>query len=711
MSILEKAKYIKINYNDNNQIKKYINERYKIQFNWKYYLSYYKDVDLNNFEDTWCHWIKHGIKEKRKFFIYNDKENGSKSIKNTLGKEKENNNEIKKLHDESENLKKQIKKTIYEKKTLEKELKDVNKNNNNNFKLHLIRKHNLIYKNTNDDLNSIYYFGWKEVINNFINTYDHNLYNFDKQFFFDTCIERLLILGNKSEKKLCLKEIYNNDYKIITFIHNPPFQKWYKDNYKDTVIDKIIFNNDYTNKNLFKMIENNTLEENIYYFYTFTNSHKEYIYNKCPLYKNKLLTITYPIEITGLEKKFDINLFNQNKQIFHIGCRYRNFKYFIDFNKPKEYYKTILIKKEFEQDWNKLSHSYKLNEITILKELNNSEYEKIFTNSCVFVYFEDASAHNLILECIKFNTPIIVNKLQPIIEYLGQDYPLYYENISDLQQWHNPNYFQKQIINANNYIIKMDKTKFKLENFNKKISYDLKKLEVDDNKKLTWFCLIDDLNNIDDKFYNLYNNFISQNNNKSLELELIICESLRKNSKDDNPNFFEEEYDNNIQFNLFMDKIIKYCELMSNISYKIEKICGNYNNFLNCCFKKCNTHYMTIVELDDEHDIKFSETSINYLNNDPCCDILFPSYIITNNNYEEKFIFEKDVLLFQSNFSNINLPETSIVWRKDMRDIMGEFINLKDKKYILRAFWNKCINYNLNIKCCSKNILLKRKIS
>ena len=26
MSILEKAKYIKINYNDNNQIKKYINE-------------------------------------------------------------------------------------------------------------------------------------------------------------------------------------------------------------------------------------------------------------------------------------------------------------------------------------------------------------------------------------------------------------------------------------------------------------------------------------------------------------------------------------------------------------------------------------------------------------------------------------------------------------------------------------------------------------
>lgn len=700
MSNLEKKmRYIKINYKDDNEIKKYINEKYKKQFNWKHYLTYYNDLHLNNLDDTWKHWINYGIKEKRKFFLYPDKDcNRSSGI------------DIKKFNEESENLKKKIKKTIYEKKYLEQELISNNNNNNINVKLNLIRKHNLIYKNTHDDYNTVYYFGWKEVINNFINLYDHNLYNFDKQIFFDICIEKLLVLGNKSEKKICLKEIYNNDYKIITFIHNPPFQKWYKDNYRTNINDKIIFNNDYTNKNLFKMIENNTLEDNICYFYTFTNNHKEYIYNKCPLYKNKLLTVTHPIEITDAEKKFDINLFNQNKQIFHIGWRYRNFKYFIDFNKPKEYHKTILIKKEFEQEWNKISNSYKLDEITILKELNNNEYEKIFTNSCIFVYLEDASAHNLILECIKFNTPIIINKLQPIIEYLGEDYPLYYENSSDLQLLHNPNYFQKQIINANNYIIKMDKKKFKLESFNKKINYDLKKLELHDNKKLTWFCLINDLNNIDVKFYNLYNNFISQNNNKNLELQLIISEHLKKNVNNDDHNFFEEDYDTNVQFNLFMDKITKYCELMNNISYKIERIGDNYSNFLNTCFKKCDTHYMTIVDLDDEHDVKFSETNINYLNNDPCCDVLFSSYIVSNNNYEEKFMFEKDILLFKSNFSSINLPDSSIVWRKDVHDILNEFITLSDRKYIFRAFWDKCISYNLNIKCCSNDILFKRKI-
>jgi hypothetical protein len=179
MSNLEKKmRYIKINYKDDSEIKKYINEKFKVQFNWKYYLLYYNDLKLNNFDDTWKHWINHGIKEKRKFFIYPEKDN-----KKTVNKQ--DSIDIKKFNEESENIKKKIKKTIYEKKSLEQELINTNNNNNINVKINLVRKHNLIYKNTLDDYNTLYYFGWKEVISNFINLYDHNLYSFDKQIFFD----------------------------------------------------------------------------------------------------------------------------------------------------------------------------------------------------------------------------------------------------------------------------------------------------------------------------------------------------------------------------------------------------------------------------------------------------------------------------------------------------------------------------------------------
>jgi hypothetical protein len=72
---------------------------------------------------------------------------------------------------------------------------------------------------------------------------------------------------------------------------------------------------------------------------------------------------------------------------------------------------------------------------------------------------EDANAHNTIVECIKFNTPIIINKLPAVVEYLGEDYPLYYKNVDELEMLNNPNYLQKMIVNANTYIIKMDKKK------------------------------------------------------------------------------------------------------------------------------------------------------------------------------------------------------------------------------------------------------------
>lgn len=100
MSNLEKKMiYVKINYKDDNEVKKYKNEKYKKQFNWKHYLSYYKDLHVNNFDDAWNHWINHGIREKRKFFLYNEKE-----YKKPVNK-KDSDGDAK-FREESENLKK-----------------------------------------------------------------------------------------------------------------------------------------------------------------------------------------------------------------------------------------------------------------------------------------------------------------------------------------------------------------------------------------------------------------------------------------------------------------------------------------------------------------------------------------------------------------------------------------------------------------------------
>ena len=79
---------------------------------------------------------------------------------------------------------------------------------------------------------------------------------------------------------------------------------------------------------LMKSIEDYELNNHIVYFYTLCNYHKEYIYNKCPDYNNRIMSINHPIEINGLEKCFEYSLFCQNKQIIHIGWWLRNFKTF-----------------------------------------------------------------------------------------------------------------------------------------------------------------------------------------------------------------------------------------------------------------------------------------------------------------------------------------------------------------------------------------------
>jgi hypothetical protein len=556
-----------------------------------------------------------------------------------------------------------------------------------------LRKNNLVYKNIYDNY-GLHYYGWKEVINNFIKNFEKNN-NFQNQYFFDEWIEKFLIWGDKMEKNFYLKEIYNNEYKIITFCHNPPYNKWYNNDYKNNIKNKIIYNNEHSNKILMKTIQDYELNDKIVYFYTLCNSHKEYFYNKCNGFNNKLMTVNHPIEINGNEKCFDIASFTQNKQIIHIGWWLRNFKTFIDFKQPKEFHKTILIKSDFENEWNKISTEYKLDNITIIKELSNTEYEKIFTNSCIFIDLEDSCANNTILECIKFNTPIIINKIPSIVEYLGENYPLYFQNSDELQLLNSPNYLLSKIDTANKYLINMDKTHVMLETFNNKLNYDLNKLDPNEGNRLTWFCLIDNLDNIDKKIIQLYNIFVSQYDNSKLILHIVICES----------NINDERYIN------FIENLKKYSEIVFNIVYSIKNVKNNYNDYLNYCTDICDTKYLVIVDVQDYYEKQYSSYFINYLNDNPNCDVAFSSYKLTNDkDYNEEFIFNKELMLFTNNYTSIIMPETGVVWRNDMSKLIGKFIPLKNRSFIFRDFWIKTIKKNFNIKCCNNSILYVSKV-
>jgi exopolysaccharide biosynthesis predicted pyruvyltransferase EpsI len=108
-----------------------------------------------------------------------------------------------------------------------------------------------------------------------------------------------------------------------------------------------------------------------------------------------------------------------------------------------------------------------LKKVEIIEQVTNDEYDILLQENIVFIKLIDASACNTIIECIIRSTPILVNRLPAVVEYLGSDYPLYYNTLEEARDLAEND---DMILKAYKYLENKDKTFLKiktfLENFN-----------------------------------------------------------------------------------------------------------------------------------------------------------------------------------------------------------------------------------------------------
>lgn len=206
-------------------------------------------------------------------------------------------------------------------------------------------------------------------------------------------------------------------------------------------------------------------------------------------YNIKVNTLYHPSDFNC--KVFDINKFliNTNKKIVQIGGWLRNSYAIYQLNLPNSLNK-FLIKKAvlkgramenyFKPNnmFEKLSKSKFItnkyysgmieylekldSSVEIISELSNDDYDILLEKNIVFINLYDASAVNTVIECIIRNTPILINKIPAVVEYLGENYPFYYDDISDAGL---KAIDINQIIQTYNYLKEMDKTKFTINYF------------------------------------------------------------------------------------------------------------------------------------------------------------------------------------------------------------------------------------------------------
>jgi len=238
--------------------------------------------------------------------------------------------------------------------------------------------------------------GWKEVVSK-IKYYLEN----------DNGIELHTNIESESINNVTIKNPW------IGIIHNVP-------KHPDYVME--YYNIDCSNEIFFSSHTWQSSKNKCKGLITFSNYSKNFIKAQT---STPVCNLFHPTE--NSVEKFNWNNFekNKDKKIIMIGHWLRNF---YTLEKIKSNILKVCLLKGGDFIYEKL----KLNNIFFLERIDNTAYDDLLSNNIVFLDLFDSSANNVIIECIQRNTPIIVNKLEAVVEYLGENYPLYFNNLNEI---------------------------------------------------------------------------------------------------------------------------------------------------------------------------------------------------------------------------------------------------------------------------------------
>jgi hypothetical protein len=175
-----------------------------------------------------------------------------------------------------------------------------------------------------------------------------------------------------------------------------------------------------------------------------------------------VIFVKHPINFNNiLHFNIDEYIENKEKKLIQIGQQLRKISSIFEV-KIENHEKLWLtgmsnltvaennLKREYNKINKKIPEDYK-KKFTYLKNIN--EYDKLLENNIVCLDLYNSSANNTVLECIIRNTPIIINKTPGVLEYLGEDYPLYFDNLDEV----NDLLDIQKIKSANEYLKNMNK--------------------------------------------------------------------------------------------------------------------------------------------------------------------------------------------------------------------------------------------------------------
>jgi hypothetical protein len=268
-------------------------------------------------------------------------------------------------------------------------------------------------------------------------------------------------LLNRDINLLKISTYKNNEW--IGFFHNPPkMPKWF--DYGQN-LENII------TKNIDLVVSLRNCKK-IFVLSDYLKTHIEKILLKYNL-KIPVVVMKHPVPLLINEnQKFNYSKFCDKPRLIQLGYWMRKMHSFWQIHGDLEKiwlyghnfaanmlsaehnfqseYRHLLTKNEIA----KITHSInsqqtiKIKDVLITK-VDNDEYDSMLASSVAYANLYDASANNSVIECIATSTPLLINRIPAVEEYLGEEYPLYFNNIQQANFFLKDN---KRILAAHQYL-------------------------------------------------------------------------------------------------------------------------------------------------------------------------------------------------------------------------------------------------------------------
>jgi len=147
-------------------------------------------------------------------------------------------------------------------------------------------------------------------------------------------------------------------------------------------------------------------------------------------------SLIHPTEIPDLKFTMDRFFNNPNKQVVQVGWWLRKLNSI--YQLPVKSYERVFlynfmpwVNDIMMEDRKKNNLSINDSNARIQSFLSNREYDESLSSNIVFMHMYDCSASNAIIECIARDTPLLINPLPSVVEYLGKDYPFYFNTLEE----------------------------------------------------------------------------------------------------------------------------------------------------------------------------------------------------------------------------------------------------------------------------------------